>query len=268
MGLIILLPLLTCFIATPLYIKYFKRSQRITYNFEGKEVVNSGGGILLVSLIPLIPFYYYFPVFKTPYILLMFYYLGVITLLGFIDDLYGETECKGFKGHLGKFMRGEGVSTGLSKALGGLIAALLIAYYLSDYWYVWLLKGVFMALFSNIFNLLDTRPGRAIKIYLVLSFIFAAAFSEFVLMVSPIWAAIYMYLFWELRSEVMLGDAGAYLLGGSLGFYAAAAFPLKVILAIFILLLYFHWYCERKSLNRIIESNYWLYYLDRLGRKS
>ena len=36
-------------------------------------------------------------------------------------------------------------------------------------WANWILQGIFLALFSNLFNLLDTRPARAAGAYFNIS---------------------------------------------------------------------------------------------------
>jgi len=94
------------------------------------------------------------------------YALGVIAL-GLVDDVFGapppgRPQRRGWRGHGAAALRGE-VSTGVLKAAGSLGLALLAMSYrnLSDG--RWLLAAAVLVLATNLFNLLDLRPGRSIK---------------------------------------------------------------------------------------------------------
>ena len=79
-----------------------------------------------------------------------------------------------------------------------------------------------IVLCTNVFNLLDLRPGRAIKVFVVLGAALTAASGE----VRALWA---LGLFaapalvagaYDLRERAMLGDTGANLLGAVGGLVA------------------------------------------------
>ena len=97
---------------------------------------------------------------------------GVVATLGSgafgaLDDLAGDGASKGLRGHLGAAAQGR-VTTGLVKVLGigatGLVAAALADRRRDDVGAVdTLAGGAVVAASANLVNLLDLRPGRALK---------------------------------------------------------------------------------------------------------
>jgi UDP-GlcNAc:undecaprenyl-phosphate GlcNAc-1-phosphate transferase len=266
---IVLLPLLSSYLLTPLYIEWQGGKNNLVLNYQGKRIVSTGGIILLVSVLLLIvPLHFYAGDGKLFWRLLLVY-VSAMGLLGAIDDQWGEKECKGFKGHFKRLWQGKKFSTGLYKAAGGFLLAVSVSSRLGGtFWPDWLVKGLFLALFSNCFNLLDTRPARAAKVFFPVSLLFMFLGREHLLLLIPFWSALLIYLFWELETKIMLGDAGAYLLGGALGFYGLLILPLGMVFIFTLLFLLLHYYCEKISLSKYIEGNKGLLYLDRLGRKN
>ena len=98
---------------------------------------------------------------------------GVVAVLGSgafgaLDDLAGDGASKGLKGHLGAAAHGR-VTTGLVKIAGigvtGLVAAALADRQRHDVSAVdTLVGGAVVAGAANLANLLDLRPGRALKV--------------------------------------------------------------------------------------------------------
>jgi hypothetical protein len=125
--------------------------------------------------------------------------LGVAAtaLLGLADDLWSGPE-RGFRAHLGK-----GSTTGVAKAVG--IPAVALAATRS-------VRGAtLVALAANALNQLDTRPGRALKTFLVGGALVRGPAKGYV----PIAVLLAPY---DLREMTMLGDAGANALGAVLGY--------------------------------------------------
>jgi len=92
---------------------------------------------------------------------------------GGLDDLAGDSSRKGLRGHLAAARRGE-VTTGAIKILGlgvtGLLSARLIDRSRgSNQVMTTLVGGAVIAGSANIANLLDLRPGRALKVVLLLA---------------------------------------------------------------------------------------------------
>ena len=92
---------------------------------------------------------------------------------GALDDLAGDGASKGLKGHLGAAARGR-VTTGLVKIVGigatGLVAAALADRDRDDVAALdTLVGGAVVAGAANLANLLDLRPGRALKVTVLAS---------------------------------------------------------------------------------------------------
>jgi UDP-GlcNAc:undecaprenyl-phosphate GlcNAc-1-phosphate transferase len=257
-----LLPLLLTRLGLPFFISWQAGKKFLTVNFEGKKIATAGGAILFLSLLFGYPFFLSLPLsLKFPWTLLFFYLFG-ITLLGVIDDIWGEKKCKGLRAHLRKFCKGEGISTGMYKAAGGLLLGTFVSTKISGgYWLSWLIGGLYLALLSNLFNLLDTRPGRSIKTFFLTSLplIF---YHNFAWLLIPIWGVLAIYLPWEENKQIMLGDTGAYMLGGILGFSSLFVLSGRSIIFLNVFLLFLHLFCEKFSLNSIMEKMLWI------GRKS
>ncbi|MEW6724373.1 MAG: hypothetical protein AB1331_05560 [Bacillota bacterium] len=192
--------------------------------------------------------------------------LGAMTLLGLLDDLCSVAGCrhpKGLRGHFGYLWRGQ-VTTGSLKAAGGAVVALLAAAGWKRPAGVMLVDGLVVLLSTNLINLLDTRPGRAGKAYLVGLAVLGLVAGRLSGSAFLVLAALVSMAPLDLSGRAMLGDAGSNLLGLSLGLTWLLA-PLVARMAMAILLVALHLLAEFYSLGRFIEGNRWLYRLDRLG---
>jgi UDP-N-acetylmuramyl pentapeptide phosphotransferase/UDP-N-acetylglucosamine-1-phosphate transferase len=171
-------------------------------------------------------------------------------VLGFIDDRCGTSEFKGLRGHL-RALRGGRVTTGLVKAVGGLVLAASLAW--------WIVPGVpaavatlLIALSANLFNLLDLRPLRTLKLF------WLAAAS--LVWASPVVLAQLLglslgYAPLEARRRTMLGDTGANALGGAIGTAAAMTLPGWAQGVVVVLLVVFHVWAEKHSLTAWIQAH-------------
>jgi len=195
--------------------------------------------------------------------------LGLISIcwLGFIDDMLGQRDTLGFKGHFGALFKGR-LTTGGLKALGGGLIALFVAVFNSQGWPDIIINTLILALFTNTLNLLDLRPGRAIKGFLIffLAILAAARGSIDLLLISPLLGAILAYFPSDLKARAMMGDAGSNVLGFSLGYLAAFSLSMTARLAVLIILVGIHLYTEKFSLTKTIENNILLRGIDELGR--
>ncbi len=137
-------------------------------------------------------------------------------VVGLYDDLRGTTHARGFRGHLGALRRGE-VTSGTGKVVGvglaGLVASALLGRRpLADV----VLDGAVVAGAANLLNLLDLRPGRALK----------AGVGAALLTGQPGVAAVGAVLLpADLGERAMLGDAGANAYGALVGLGWVAATP-------------------------------------------
>src|SRR3984885_13568822 len=113
------------------------------------------------------------------------------------------------------------LSTGALKAVGSLGLALLAMSWLGLSDGRWLLAAAVLVLATNAFNLLDLRPGRSTKAFVLLGLGLALGSGE----VRPLWglglfaAPALVAGFYDLRERAMLGDTGANLLGALAGLW-------------------------------------------------
>lgn len=201
-------------------------------------------------------------------------HLGVLILalgffaLGFLDDFAGDGRSKGFAGHLGALKRGE-VTTGAIKAFGGMGLAFAVGlWWEGGFIPSAVLDALVIALAANFVNLLDLRPGRAVKAFLVLWALaaLAAQESEYLPVSSAAAAAAVGWLPADLKERGTLGDAGANMLGAVVGAGFVAASEVAGRLAVLALLVVVTLASERVSFSKVIEATGPLRWLDGLGR--
>ncbi|MDF8264193.1 hypothetical protein [Luteipulveratus flavus] len=135
--------------------------------------------------------------------------------MGLLDDLAGGAGSKGLKGHLGALRRGE-VTTGAVKVLGlGVVGVLAAGSVDRGRWGGSTLAGAgLVAGGANLLNLFDLRPGRALKVTLLLGLPSAAAGSG---VSAGVVGAGLAALPEDLQGRTMMGDTGANALGALVG---------------------------------------------------
>ena len=181
-------------------------------------------------------------------------------LLGFIDDRWGTSEFKGLRGHF-RALRSGRVTTGLLKAAGGLALSAGLAWRIAP-GPAAIVSALLIALSANLFNLLDLRPLRTLKLFwlcalglLWTSPLLLAQLAGLSLGYAPL----------EARRRVMLGDTGANALGGAVGVAAALALPSEAQLIAVVLVAAFHYWAEKHSLTAWIQSHPMARALDEWG---
>lgn len=167
--------------------------------------------------------------------------ITLVTLFGFLDDAYGGYE-RGFREHLRA-----GRTSGVLKLVGIPLAGLLATRKLSG--------AVLVGLAANALNQLDTRPGRALKAYLLLA----------VPLHAPVRLAV-LLLPYDLRERTMLGDGGANALGALLGLKSVDRLTGRGRWLAIGALAGLTLVGESRSLGALIERTPGLRTLDRLGR--
>ncbi|WP_045742217.1 hypothetical protein [Actinoplanes rectilineatus] len=195
--------------------------------------------------------------------------------VGFYDDIVGnrpeQKAAKGFAGHLGALREGR-VTSGLVKIAGvgaaGLVASALIGSSRTGRFGrgvdVLLGAGV-IAGAANFVNLLDLRPGRAIKAGLILGA--PLAVGRHASMAAGTLSAGAALLPADLNEEIMLGDAGANALGALLGVTLTARTSTAGRLAALAVLGSLTAASEKVSFTKVIGDTPWLRYVDELGRR-
>ena len=220
---------------------------------------------------------------------------GVVASLGgavagYIDDVDqgahdGGKVAKGLKGHLGALAHGQ-VTTGVIKIAGigasALAASALVgskATSVSGKAADLALNTVLIAGTANLANLLDLRPGRALKATVLvatpLSYFSAAAKPEASasgasaqrLLASGLNAAAITALVEDLQETTMLGDTGANAAGALLGTSLAANDSWKLRLGATLGVVGLILASEKVSFSKVIAANPALNWLDQLWRR-
>ena len=171
--------------------------------------------------------------------------VAAIALLGLADDLWSGPE-RGFKAHLAK-----GSTTGVAKALGIPLVALATTRSLR--------KAAVVALAANALNQLDTRPGRALKVFVTGAALVrgdAARYLSLAVLLAP----------YDLREMTMLGDAGSNALGALLGYGSVGKLTARGQILCIAGLAAFTAAGEARSLGALIERTPLLRELDAMGR--
>lgn len=194
---------------------------------------------------------------------------------GLVDDLAEDTSTrvKGLRGHLGALAEGR-LTTGGLKVLGigatALVGAAVgtrrrpggrAAGHLLDV----AVNGALIAGTANLLNLLDLRPGRALKASAALSLPVAGgaagAGTGVVLGAAAVAAP------GDLAERDMLGDGGANALGALVGAQWAFGAPRAVRLAALASVVGLTLASERVSFSAVIERTPWLRAADGWGRR-
>jgi hypothetical protein len=169
--------------------------------------------------------------------------VAAVAALGLADDLWSGPE-RGFRAHLRA-----GRTTGVLKLVGIPLVGLLATRRLSG--------ALLVGLAANAVNQLDTRPGRALKAYLIA----APAVG------APVGTAV-LLLPYDLREMAMLGDGGSNALGAMLGLSSVSRFTERGRWVAIGALAGLTLLGERRSLGRLIEQSPLLRELDALGREA
>lgn len=269
------LPTIVALVASALVtapiLRHLSAEGMVRENWRGRELPFPGGiaivaaGVLALGLCAALAQLAGADVFEPAVGVVVTYTLGV-ALLGLIDDLLAGAS-RGWRGH-GRAVLGGGFSTGALKAAGSLALALFVlagqGYGDGEY----LLAVALLVLTTNLFNLLDLRPGRTLKAFALLG----AGLTLGAWDVVPLWtlglfaAPVLVAGLFDLRERTMLGDTGANLIGGLAGLWlvltlgtTGQAIALAVVLALTV-------YGEFRSLSALIERTPLLRQIDSIGR--
>jgi hypothetical protein len=167
--------------------------------------------------------------------------VAAVAAIGLADDLWSGPE-RGFRAHLQA-----GGTTGVLKLVGIPLVGLVSTRRLSG--------ALLVGLAANTLNQLDTKPGRALKTYLLAAPVVDAPLRTAVLL-AP----------YDLREMAMLGDSGSNALGALLGLSSVKRFTERGRWVAIGALAGLTVLGERRSLGALIERTPGLRELDALGR--
>jgi len=190
--------------------------------------------------------------------------------LGLLDDLSASAQAKGLRGHLKALAHLE-VTGGIVKMAGGLALGFAAAAALETRFGPAIVDGLLIAGTANFFNLLDLRPGRACKFFLIIwgpiaGLGLSGRGSGYVPVSSALAGAVSAWLPGDLAEAAMLGDSGSNTVGAvvGVGFVLVLGLPARVgALAIVLALTLVS---EKTSFSAAIERIAPLRWLDNLGR--
>ena len=205
----------------------------------------------------------------------MLYVVGVC-LLGVIDDLIGtpaieeglgRKDPRGLRGHA-RAVVGGGFSTGAVKAIGAFgLAAFAVGLVVPGDW-EYLLAIALVVVTTNLFNLLDLRPGRALKVFFVL--IAGLAVGTWTL--DPLWTlgvfvgSLPVLAYFDLTEQGMMGDTGSNAVGAIAGLWMVLVLDTTgqaiALAVVFLITLY----GEFRSISQLIDRTPVLRFIDSLGR--
>ncbi|SHJ64967.1 glycosyl transferase [Tepidibacter formicigenes] len=257
------------FLGTLLIIPYFKsllvESNIVRKNYKGDLIPVSIGIVFLPMLIVNSSIVRYF--YKDNQIYIFLFGIIAMAFIGIIDDLIGNRDVSGLKGHFKSLFKGR-LTTGGFKALFGGFVALFVSMSISNNIIDIIINTLLISLFTNLINLLDLRPGRAIKGYVLISLILLFTVSLYYqkILIILLLSNVLAYFKDDLKAKAMMGDVGSNVLGISIGIIVASNFSFIARSITLILLILIHIITEKYSLTKIIEKNKILNYIDMIGR--
>lgn len=190
-------------------------------------------------------------------------------LVGAVDDLVGTGDRRGFRGHLGELARGR-LTTGAAKLLVGAgVAVVAVAPIAGVSTARLLADAALVALSANLANLLDRAPGRATKSGMAAFAVLAVATGgpTALAAVAVVVGAAGALLLDDLHERLMLGDAGANVLGAVVGLGAVLVCAPATRTVVLVVVVGLNLASEMVSFSRIIDAVPPLRALDRAGRR-
>jgi UDP-N-acetylmuramyl pentapeptide phosphotransferase/UDP-N-acetylglucosamine-1-phosphate transferase len=265
--------LLVAAVVAPPLIRSLRDNGFARENYRGARVAFPAGiAVPVVALLALIPLALLeelanVDVFPVGARAALTYVVGV-ALLGLLDDLVGsDLPARGWRGHA-RAVAGGGLTTGAIKAAGSLGLALFVLYGAGRSAGEYLLGAAVLVVATNLFNLLDLRPGRSAKLLVLLG----AALTIGSMEADPLWTIgifagpILVLLPLDLRELAMLGDTGSNAIGAVAGLWlvltlstTGQAIALAVMAVVTV-------YGEFRSIAAVIDRTPGLRHLDSLGR--
>ena len=194
-----------------------------------------------------------------------------VAFLGFLDDSLGragsEGSPRGWRGHA-EALRSGRLSTGAIKAVGSLALAAYVVSGTGRESLSYLADVALLILATNLFNLLDLRPGRAEKgLALIGAGLCLGAWTIEPIELLGIFAGpILVGAAFTLRERAMLGDTGSNLVGAVAGVWLLTTLGETGRLIALGLIALITLYGEFRSISEAISSIPPLRLLDSIGR--
>jgi UDP-GlcNAc:undecaprenyl-phosphate/decaprenyl-phosphate GlcNAc-1-phosphate transferase len=258
------------------WLRDMARAGLVRANYRGREVAFPAGAVLIAcSLVALAPLAVLddradLDLLDPELRRWAVYVLGV-ALLGLLDDALGRgaaaDTARGWRGHAKAVLAGR-FSTGAIKAVGALALAAYAASGRGQEGVDYVADLALLLLATNLFNLLDLRPGRVEKVFLALlaGLCIGGTTAEPLELVGIFVGPVLVVGWFTLRERAMLGDTGSNLIGALAGVAMLETLDetgryiaLAVVAALTI-------YGEFRSISQTIQRVPPLRALDSLGR--
>ena len=263
-------------IAAGPWLRDMAASGLVRTNYRGREVAFPAGAVLVAcSLVALAPLAVLddradLDLLDPDLRRWAVYVLG-IAFLGLLDDALGrghaEDTARGWRGHARAVLGGR-FSTGAIKAVGALALAAYAASGRGQEGLDYVADLALLLLATNLFNLLDLRPGRAEKAFgMLLAGLCLGAWTLEPLEIAGVFVGpVFVVAWFTLRERAMLGDTGSNLIGALAGVAlletlgdTGRLIALGVVAALTV-------YGEFRSISQTIDRVPPLRALDSLGR--
>lgn len=257
----------------PSVIYFLKSNDRVAVNFNGKLIYNSAGMFLFFVILcfctVLLAFNRLYGTNSgNTYIYALVIGALSTSFTGIIDDT-SRDKTKGMINHGRLFLKGE-LSGGVIKAASGIFISYIICNLLEYNGMDFIINLLIITFMQNFINLLDLRPGRAIKVYIALSLISMVFLSKNYIYLSLnicIIISLFIYLPYELKYICMMGDVGSNTLGIILGIICSSSGSIIFRIVLLFLLISVQIFAEKYSINELINSSRILKSIDMLGRE-
>ena len=195
--------------------------------------------------------------------------IGIVAVFaaGLYDD-FRPSRTRGLVNQISLAVRGT-VTSGVIKMLVIVGASAFVAWMIGARGWRLALGVPVMSGCANLWNLLDVKPGRALKAFIpaVVGVGVAAGglFSAILAFPSAAGGAVALWL--DLLEWAMLGDGGSNVLGFAVGAGLLLSVPTGGLAVALVVILLLHVLAETVTLSRTIEATPPLRWLDRLGRR-
>jgi UDP-N-acetylmuramyl pentapeptide phosphotransferase/UDP-N-acetylglucosamine-1-phosphate transferase len=265
------LSLIAAVALTPLVLKRLSEAGLTRENYRGRRlavplgVVIVPAGLVALVVLALLARLADQDVYPDNFGLVLLFVPGV-ALLGLIDDVLSGA-ARGWRGHGGDILKGQ-LSTGALKAVGTLGLALLVTSSLPGSKAEFLLAAAVLVLSTNVFNLLDLRPGRSAKAFVLLGIglTIATQNTEALAAMGIFAGPVLVAGFFDLRERAMLGDTGSNAIGALAGLWMVLTLDTNGQLVALVVLLALNIFGEFRSISNVIEKVPGLRHLDSAGR--
>ncbi|MDK2563183.1 glycosyl transferase [Romboutsia sedimentorum] len=265
---LLLTGLLGTYAIIPLFKNLLIESNILRPNYK-KDMIPVSMGIVFLPMIIINGIILAFFTVEHENLLYLFMFIfGMISMFfaGVLDDIIGNRDVSGLKGHFKSLLKGS-LTTGGFKALFGGFVGVIISVAISKNLGDIIVNTLIIALSTNLMNLLDLRPGRAIKVYISISTVLFLTLTGYVksliLLIVP---NVLAYFNYDLKARAMMGDTGSNVLGISVGMLIVMGCSIKIRIGWLVFLVLIHILTEKYSLTQIIEKNKFLNFIDKLGR--